>query len=281
MAYSSNRYLKLNFLWHYLKFLKKQSKRNSMDFPRFSAFNRIIKGNELSTYFQPIIELEKNEIIGYEGLNRPPSSVHFPTTESFYDYIGETNQAFFYEMHCRNLTLHKFYQEAKNRLHLKDRAIFINVHPQVLADSEYKTGETLQVLKELNISPSQIIFELTEKKAIKDYCMFANTLDNYRAQGFRIAIDDAGSGYNSLKSVVHLKPEFIKLDKSLIQGIALSDEKQKMASLLLDFSLQSNTAVIAEGIEETEDLLFLKKIGIQYGQGFLLGKPAKKLTEYI
>ncbi|MCT2537879.1 EAL domain-containing protein [Aquibacillus koreensis] len=267
----------LSFLWHYAKFVKRQSQDRTLGFARFIEFNKIIKNNLLSTYFQPILDLQKNKIIGYEGLNRPPQSPYFPNTESFYDYIGETNQAFFFEKHCRNTTLHEYYHQINGQRFYQDKIIFINIHPQVLVDFEYKSGETLQVLKQLNISPSQVVLELTEKKAVKDYGMFAKMLENYRSQGFRIAVDDAGSGYNSLKSVVQLKPEFIKLDKSLIQCIHQCLDKQKMVALLLDFALQSNTSVIAEGIEQQEELNYLKELGVHYGQGYLLGKPNQKL----
>lgn len=272
-----NATLNLSFLWNYLKFLRRQSKGSSLDYPKFVVFNQIIRNNALTTYFQPIINLKENKLIGYEALNRPPLSSFFPNTESFYDYIGETNQAFFYEMHCRNLSLHRYYEEANNRPMFKDKTIFINIHPQVLVDSSYKAGETLQLLKELLISPTQVVLELTEKKAIKDFKMFKKILDNYREQGFRVAVDDAGSGYNSLKSIVQLKPEFIKLDKSLIQHIDSCAEKQKMVSLLHDFAIQSNTSVIAEGIERHEELAMLQKEGIHYGQGYLLGKPKREL----
>lgn len=155
--------------------------------------------------------------------------------------------------------------------------IFLNIHPQVLLDSNYRSGETLQQLEKLQLSPEQIVFELTEKSAVSDFSQFEQILSHYRSQGFRIAIDDAGSGYNSLKSLVHLKPEFIKLDRSLISYIDQNIEQQQMVMLLLEFANQSDTFVIAEGIERIEELSYLREQGVHYGQGYAIGKPDKSL----
>ncbi|MFZ3588880.1 EAL domain-containing protein [Bacillus sp. DJP31] len=75
----------------------------------------------------------------------------------------------------------------------------------------------MELLDKYNFLPSRIVLELTEKEAVIDYNRFEDIIDNYRRQGFRVAVDDAGTGYNSLKTLVYLKPEFI--DKSLIRNI--------------------------------------------------------------
>ena len=149
-----------------------------------------------------------------------------------------------------------------------------------MIDTKYRTGETIQLLQEFDLKPSQIVFELTEKQAVTDFAMFERVLYNYRSQGFRLAIDDVGTGYNSLKTIVHLRPEFIKLDRSLIHNIVNNEAQKKIVSLLLNFAIQSNTSVIAEGIEHLEDLGFLKQEGIHFGQGYALGKPHQKILCY-
>lgn len=272
--------IETNHLFSYIAFLLKKRKSGPEDLLRYRELKKIIKNNAMTTYFQPIIELETEKILGYEALNRPPFSKWFPSTEQFYDYIGGTNQVFLFELFFRNASIKQFATNLKEVPSEKEKLLFINIHPDVLIDSHYRPGETIHLLEEFDLKPSQIVFELTEKKAVTDFDMFEKVINNYRTQGFRLAIDDAGSGYNSLKTLVHLRPEFIKLDRSLIHNIVHNDAQQKMVSLLLNFANQSNTSVIAEGIEQYPDLHFLKQEGVHFGQGYALGKPHPKILGF-
>ncbi|MFE6076161.1 EAL domain-containing protein [Paenibacillus sp. NPDC057886] len=118
-----------------------------------------------------------------------------------------------------------------------------------------------------------MVFELTEKQAVQDYVEFERILSNYRSQGFRIAIDDAGSGYSSLKAIVSLKPDFIKLDRALISRVDTHPDQQHILRILKQFAVDSGTSIIAEGIERYEEIQFLRREGIEYGQGYALGRP--------
>ncbi|NGZ74791.1 EAL domain-containing protein [Saccharibacillus alkalitolerans] len=242
--------------------------------------HRIVQGRKLSTFFQPILNLQNESCLGYEVLNRPPVSRHFPNTELFYDYIGRTNRVFAFERYCRETSLERF-EEARSRIRVPERdpgsVVFINVHPLVLTDSAYRSGETARLLKRYGLPPEQVVFELTEKQAVTDYGEFERVLSHYRDQGFRIAVDDAGSGYSSLKTIVSLKPEFIKLDKSLIRDLHLHEDRRRMVKLLQEFAEGSGTAIIAEGIETSEEAEFLRREGIEYGQGYALGRPDPEL----
>jgi len=248
------------------------------DLMKYREIKRIFKHDLITTFFQPIKNIQTDETIGYEALNRPPVSKWIPNTEQFYEYIGRTNKIFLFEMYCRHASIKNFSKNIEKQPSEKGKLLFINIQPDVLIDSKYKPGETIQLIREFGLQPEQIVFELTEKKALTDFKMFEKVMYNYRAQGFRLAVDDAGSGYNSLKTLVHLRPEFIKLDRSLIHNISQNEAQQKMVSLLLDYANQLNTFVIAEGIEETEDLHFLKTIGIHFGQGYALGHPNRCLA---
>jgi EAL domain-containing protein (putative c-di-GMP-specific phosphodiesterase class I) len=269
---SKSIYLKEFF--SYINFALKKRKSGIEDLWRYNELIKIMKNNRLSTFFQPIIDLKSGETIGYEALNRPPFSRLFPSTDLFYDFIGGTNLVFLFELFCRNTSLKNFSTNIKAVPSEREKLLFMNIHSEVLIDTNYRPGETIQLLQEFNLKPSQIVFELTEKKAVDDFAMFEKVLKNYRTQGFRIAIDDAGTGYNSLKTLVHFRPEFIKLDRSLIHNIVHNEAQQKMVSLLLNFAMESNTSVIAEGIEHDEDLDYLKKEGMHFGQGYALGRPS-------
>lgn len=233
--------------------------------------------SQLTTYFQPIMNLQNGSCLGYEILNRPPLSKQFPSTESFYDFIGRTDEVFAFEQFCREISVKRFRTSFPQERDIRESIIFLNVHPQVLADSHYRSGETLNLLQLHGLSPEQVVLELTEKQAVHDYLEFERILSHYRKQGFRIAIDDVGSGYNSLKTLISLKPDFIKLDKDIIQHADSHPDQQHLVRLLKEFADGSGTSIVAEGIHRDEELHFLCNEGIQYGQRFLLGRPNTEL----
>ncbi|RCW63176.1 EAL domain-containing protein [Saliterribacillus persicus] len=257
----------------YWKYLSDRFKKEIINYKKFQALDKIVKKKDISTFFQPLINMQNGETLGYEVLNRPPISKEFSSTEAFYEFIGKTNQVFSFEYFCRNISLERYIEKTNNL----EPLIFLNIHPKVLIDSNYKSGETAQLLKKFNIQPNQIVFELTERESVTDFDHFVYILNHYRSQGFRVAVDDAGSGFNSLKTLAYLKPEFIKIDKSLIQDIDQDNVKQQLVTMLLEFSQSSNTDVIAEGIESVGEFQYLREKGVNFGQGYLFGRPEKEL----
>jgi EAL domain-containing protein (putative c-di-GMP-specific phosphodiesterase class I) len=266
-----------NILIPYLKQLKNRTNKEIMYYKRLKELQKIIKKSNLNTFFQPILNIKSGETIGFEVLNRPSITNLFPSTEAFYEFVGQSNQVFSFECFCRNISLIRFIERFKGDLQQENTLLFINIHPNVLLDPNYHSGETRQLLSTLGIEPNQVVFELTERSAVTDFKMFEKVLSNYRLQGFRIAIDDMGSGYNSLKTLIYLKPEFIKLDKSLIQTIDKNKEQQQLVKLILEYAKQSSTEIVAEGIERMEELDFIRELGVHYGQGYALGKPHKEI----
>jgi EAL domain-containing protein (putative c-di-GMP-specific phosphodiesterase class I) len=263
--------------YSYIKYLNNRRKIDILHYKRLKELQRIVKNNALNTFFQPILKLNTGETIGYEALNRPAVTDHFPNTEMFYEFVGQSNQVFFFECFCRNISFKRYIDRLNGNLQKENSLLFINIHPHVMLDSNYHCGETLQLLSELGIEPNQVVFELTEKSAVTDFPLFEKVLSNYRSQGFRIAIDDVGSGYNSLKTLIYLKPEFIKLDKALIQNIDQKIEQQQLVKLIVEYAKLSSTEIIAEGIERLEDLEYIVAQGVHYGQGYALGKPHQEL----
>lgn len=273
--------LKQSIFYSYFKHLNNRRMKEVLYYKRLKELQKIMKNNTLDTFFQPILKLQSGETIGYEALNRPPVTNLFPNTDTFYEFVGQSNQVFLFECFCRNISLKRFINRLKGNVRQRTSLLFINIHPHVLLDSNYHSGETLQLLTELGIEPNQVVFELTERSAVTDFELFEKVLSNYRSQGYRIAIDDVGSGYNSLKTLIYLKPEFIKLDRSLIQNIDQNMEQQQLVKLIIEYAKQSSTEIIAEGIERTEELYFIREQGVHYGQGYALGKPHQEVKPGI
>lgn len=264
---------------HFLSFIRSKHHALYQEFQKNLELQELMQPPKVQTFFQPILSLKNGSTIGFEVLNRPESTSLFPTTEQFYDYVGKSNESFKVECFLRNLSLERFAHQVKETIGHNNQLVFINIQTQVLADPSYRSGITLELLARHHLSPKQIVLELTEKESVTNYEQFEKMIQHYREQGFRIAIDDAGTGYNSLKTLVYLKPEFIKIDKSLIRNIHKHSEKQHLVELLFEFASQENTEIIAEGIETIEELIFLKNLGIHMGQGYALGRPKSTLLD--
>ncbi|WP_340002722.1 EAL domain-containing protein [Oceanobacillus sp. FSL K6-0127] len=264
---------------HFIRFLNTNRKLLYQEFNKNEELLNVIRKRRIQTFFQPILSLISGDTIGYEILNRPDSTKSFPTTDAFYDYVGDSKHVFMVESFIRNLALKRYHEQVNRLDENEDCFIFLNIHPQVLADPNYKAGTTMNLLAKHNISPKQVVLELTEKKAGINYSQFVKLVEHYREQGFRIAVDDAGSGYNSLQTLLYLNPEFIKIDKSLIRNIETIPEKQYLVELILDFAYKSETKVIAEGIETFSEYTFLQDLGVDMGQGYAIGKPVETLCK--
>ena len=122
--------------------------------------------------------------------------------------------------------------------------------------------------------PERTIVEITEHAPISDYDNFAASLIELRQLGVRVAVDDAGAGFASLRHILRLAPQFIKLDRSLIDGISADRSQQALAASLITFAERTGAMIIAEGIEQEAEMDALRELGVSYGQGYLLARPA-------
>lgn len=113
---------------------------------------------------------------------------------------------------------------------------------------------------------------------MEDYPALRTAIAGWRRRGVRLAIDDAGAGYASLRHVVSLTPDFVKLDLSLVRDIDTDVARQAMAIALVSFAAKSATTVVAEGIETQAELTTLISLGVTTRQGYFLGRPAAAAT---
>ena len=120
---------------------------------------------------------------------------------------------------------------------------------------------------------NRIVLEVTEHMPIDDYEGMREALEGPRERGVRFAIDDTGAGFASLRHIVRLEPDFIKLDITLTRGIEGDPVRRALAAALVSFGSQIGAAVVAEGVEGTQQLDVLKCAGIRFVQGFYLGEP--------
>lgn len=233
----------------------------------------ILDNNNINSVFQPIISLSDASVIGYEALSRGPRGTALERPDHLFDAAKKMNKLWDLELLCRMAAL----ERAKYMP--PDKMLFINVDPKIIHDVRFQKGLTREILNKYHIDPTNIIFEITEKTSIDDYRSFRRILDNYTSQGYKIAIDDTGSGYSGLRMLAETRPQYIKIDMQLVRDIDKDNLKQALIRAFYDFAVSTNMKIIAEGIETVSELYTLIDIGIHYGQGFLLQKPMPQFLE--
>ncbi|MBH1941748.1 EAL domain-containing protein [Mobilitalea sibirica] len=247
-----------------------------MNNKRYEALEYIIKNKKIKTVFQPIISLKDGCVLGHEALSRITCDSMIENPEMLFSVAGTYNRLWDLELLCRTTALeaaYKFMRPPYNKI------LFINVNPNTMHDENFKKGFTKEFLMQYNIRPNNVIFEITEKNAITDMEGFLLTINHYRSQNYKIAIDDAGAGYSGLNLISDVNPNYIKLDMKLIRGIDADCLKYALVKGLVELSKLSNIALIAEGIETYEELKTLIKLGVQYGQGYYIQKPDTMISE--
>ena len=230
--------------------------------------DRILASEQITCVYQPVINLETFDVLGYEVLARGPlqSQLHLP--DILFNVARDQGRVEELDRVCRVMA-------ARGGATLPDDALrFINTEPVNLF---FRSRSDLFVEEFVSATPeplrSKTIMEITEKSIIDDFGHFREVVAQLRERGFRIAIDDAGAGYSGLQTMVEIEPDFIKLDISLIRGVDTSIVKQKLIKTLREFCTDAGITLIAEGIETEEQLAVLKELQIPYGQGYLFAHP--------
>ena len=221
----------------------------------------IIDREAFDIAFQPVLALDSGMVVGFEALAR----FHDSLSKSPDRWFGEALQAdlsFELEMAVMGKALASLSQLPRNTY------IALNVSPQTAASPELARLCTRH-------AADRIVLEITEHSSVEDYLVLGERARALRDMGVHLAIDDAGAGFASLRHVLRLEPDLIKLDKSITRNIDKRVRHQSLAAALLTFARGTSASIVAEGIETAEELATLKRLGVPYGQGYYLGRPGK------
>ncbi|MBM3116167.1 GGDEF domain-containing protein [Jeongeupia naejangsanensis] len=229
--------------------------------------DQIIAQGRLNALFQPIASMRDGEAFGYEGLVRGPSTSFLHSPINLFRVAEECGLLAQLDFACRRTIVAAFVRE---RLPGK---LFLNVCPATLIHPDFRPGATLEILRDVGLSPQRVVIELTETQPTHDYDLLKEALLHYREMGFRIAIDDLGEGFSGLRLWSELKPEYVKIDKYFIQGLTQDAQKRQFVRSIHHIALNTGTRVVAEGIETPEELDVVRRIGISLAQGYLIGRP--------
>ncbi len=240
---------------------------------RTAELKKIIKNEEIYSLFQPIVKLPEFKIIGYEALSRGPGQGEFERPDKLFKIAYQSDLVIELERLCRKKAL-------TAACNMKPKhVLFLNIEPDSINDPELRQIAASHLLIDSSLSPNRIVLEVTERSAITNFSAFRSALEYFRALGFKIAIDDGGAGYATLESMVELKPDFIKLDMSLIRNVDTDNTKQQLIKALINFGKETNVKILAEGIETKAELKTLLEMDIRLGQGYVFAYPSEPFPE--
>jgi len=149
----------------------------------------------------------------------------------------------------------------------------VNASARLLTHSVFLDDRNLAEMGRMH---GDVVLELSEKEVVFNYPAFREVVGRLRAAGFGFAIDDAGSGYSGLESIVQLRPEYVKVAHTLVSGLDEDRIKREIVGSLAALGKRIDAELIAEGIETPRELETLRSMGVPWGQGFLFGRPAAR-----
>ncbi len=224
----------------------------------------------IEPHFQPIVHLTTGEVLGYELLSRGSGTLRSPM--ALFEHARRCGSTWELERACRLAALRGI---ADLPDVVRGRYLFfINVSPDALENPRFVAGFTLHTVERYGLSQERIVIEITERVSISDYGRFEAAIRHYASQGFRIALDDFGSGHSGLVTLISSRPHFLKLDMAVTRGVHGDPYKQMIVKSMVALAENIGAELVAEGVERWDELESLVSYGVRYAQGFLLGRPA-------
>jgi diguanylate cyclase (GGDEF)-like protein len=232
------------------------------------AIQRLVSGDALYTLFQPIIDGATREPIGYEALTRGPEGA-LEQPVALIAAAAPAGLSIALERRCLESALSSY-----RNLQLQGR-LFLNLLPQNLLDWKDLAAWLEQQLIACGIDANDIVLEVTEHGLTEDEVRLANAVAPLRALGCDIAIDDLGAGSSGLKTWAAIRPDYVKVDRYFVAGIEQDAVRGEILRSVVDMGRVTGSRVIAEGVENREQYSLLLELGVDYLQGYLLGRPQR------
>ena len=230
---------------------------------------KALKNDKVIPFYQAIFDVDKN-IVKYETLMRiedinEKGEVVYLSPYFFLDISVKTKQY----LQLSNQIISKALKDLKKT----DKQISINLSFKDILDSEFIVFLDESLKKITNEDKSRVVFEILESDYISDYTLLEEFISKYRKQGIKIAIDDFGTGYSNFAHILKIRPNYIKIDGSLIKNIYSDKNSYEMVKSIIDFSKALNIRVIAEFVHSQEVFDSLVELGVDELQGFYLAEP--------
>lgn len=230
--------------------------------PGRTALSGVLSGVEaLRVHLQPIVELATGAVWGVEALARFPGHPQPGPAAWFEAALADGRGPALEQLALRGAlaVLPALPQHLRLTVNLSAQALLAPAVQRALLDA----------------GDPRVVVEITEHEQVSDYPALVAALATLTAAGMGLGIDDFGAGHSSLRHVLHLEPDILKLDLSIVQGVATCPRRQALVEAMLSFGTATGAALVAEGVEDAEDLLALVGLGVTHAQGWFLARPAE------
>ncbi|MEX6725296.1 EAL domain-containing protein [Parapedomonas caeni] len=225
--------------------------------------------------FQPIVNAHSALVYGFEALLRNTGAAGFDSIAALFDSAHADGVLPSLETALRRKALEKF-----ARLPFAGRVkLFCNVDNRAFESGDDRIDQTMEALTALNLPPSALCIEISERHGAANPEAFNEILRSHRHERFKIAVDDFGQGYSGLRMLYDSEPDIIKIDRFFVHGIADDQRRRLFVSKIVALAKSLGILVVAEGVEEARDLYACREIGCDLVQGYLIARPTIELTE--
>ncbi len=229
-------------------------------------FTEILEKQMLQSVYQPIVNLKTGSISGWEAFVRGPEQSYFRQPASLYAYASEIGMVSVLDKKCAKQAISDFGSSSSAQ------RLFINIHTDSLNAGTF-LPELMREFADKHLkNPENIVLEFSESRGIRDYTLFLKNIGLYGNQGFKIAIDEMG--HSTPLFISQIRPDYIKIDTSLIRGISYYPVKEAIVEGFVTLCERIGAQLIAVGIETETEFKTLVSLGVQLGQGYYLAKPS-------
>jgi len=230
----------------------------------------IIEQDAVFIYFQPIVSVKKRSVIGLEALCRgvDPGGGTIPPSVLF-ELARAENVALVLDRLCRRKALENY---SRNCSKHRDLLLFLNIDVSVIDKGVVGSGNLLNAVQMSGLNPDSIVIEIVESR-VKDLAALKYFVERHKHFGFLIALDDVGAGNSNLDRIPLVKPDILKVDRSLVSDIDKKYYKQEVFRSLVNLSRKIGALVVAEGVESEEEAIAALELGADLLQGYYCAEP--------
>ena len=219
------------------------------------------------TAYQPIMDLRTRTVLGFEALSRGARGSGLEAADSLFGAAEQHHLLVEVDRLCRRRAL-------LNSGRIPSTAkIFVNTLPATIRDPQFRGKALIDFLDKAQVAPNRIVIEITEKLVIENYTLFREAMAYFTDLGMAFAVDDVGAGYSGLESIASLKPAYLKIDTVLVRDLHASLVNREMVRAIMALGKGIGSTVIAEGIQQQDEVNALQDLGVSWGQGYLLARP--------
>jgi EAL domain-containing protein (putative c-di-GMP-specific phosphodiesterase class I) len=229
----------------------------------------ILLRERVRTDYQAIFRMQEGTIMGFEALSRGPKGSGLEPPETLFKEAKKHAIDVELDRLCRRRALLSSGRVPSNA------KLFVNTLPETMRDPQFRGKALIDLLERAHVSPDRIVIEITEHEVIEKYEMFRETTAYFTDLGMSFAVDDVGTGHSGLEAIAKLKPSYLKIDIALVKDVHLArGVNRTMVKAIIDIGHAIGAEVIAEGIENVEDMQVLRDaLEVDFGQGYHLGRP--------